>query len=157
MPLPSEATLWSFPDAPLRQPSGFSLKQGRAVRTDQISDWDFLAWMAEGEGGEAQFRPRAVVLEDGSDAGLQRVDAGFEELEEAPEDGYVTDAPVRADSGAVYAARSRQDPDVRTLRCFRFAKLEVLSVDRKAGTVTVRHVVNPNCEDRDLTPGPPDT
>lgn len=155
MPLPSEATLWSFRDAPLRQPSAFSLKQGRAVRTDQVSEWDFVGWLT-GE-GEAQFRPRALLLEDGSEAGLQRVDVGFEQLEEAPEEGYVTDAPVRADSGAVYAARSRQDPDVRRLQCFRYAKLEVLSVDREAGNVTVRHVVNPNCQDRDLTPGPPDT
>lgn len=143
---PSEAVLFDFRTAELRQPSAFDVISTRAVRTDQTSGWDFLV---EADRGTFLFRPRSVVLDESSTAGLQRMDVSFEELSMAPEGGYVTDDPVPAEEGAVYAARSRQ----RSAGCLRFLKLEVLAVDPEAGSLDVRFLGNPNCGRRTLVAG----
>lgn len=148
---PGTATLHDFRGDALRSPSAFDIITPRAVRTDQTSGWDFLfAISAE---GEPQFRPRGLIVEGDSEAGLQRVDRSFEQVEMAPEEGYVTDAPTAVESGAVYVAVSRQDPGFRRSRCRRFMKLEVQSLDLQDGTVEFRFLGNPNCEDRILIPG----
>lgn len=149
---PSEATLVSLEDGTLRDPSAFDVTGPAPVRTDQTSEWDFL--LDRSAAGSLQFSPRNVVLDTDSPAGLQRVESSFEELTVAPESGYVTDEPVPVESGAVYVARSRPDPNVR-ITCFRFLKLEVLSVDPGAGRVTFRHLGNPNCGRRTLEAGAP--
>lgn len=151
-PVPTTVSVSDFRAGPLREPSAFSVEEGRAVRVDQSSNWDFVYFQAEG--GAPQLRPRGMILQEPSDAGLQRVESSFEGLTEAPEEGYVTDAPVAADSGAVIAFRSRQDPDFGGLRCRRFGKLEVTSVDPEVRTITFRHIINPNCGNRDVNARP---
>lgn len=151
-PLPSEplsTALVDFRTGELDEPSAFRISSARPALPHQDSDWDFVYWVTEGD--EPQFRARSVVIDDSSDAGLNRVEASFEGLEEAPAEGYVTDEPVPIDPGAVYAVRSRQDPRVG-IQCRRYGKLEVTEVDPAAGTVEFRHLVNPNCEERNLEP-----
>lgn len=143
---PSETVLFDFRTSELRQASAFDVNAGRAVRTDQSSGWDFLL---ELDDGTFVFRPRSVVLDENSTAGLQKVSAGFEELSMAPEGGYVTDDPVPVEAGAVYAARSRQ----QSAGCLRFLKLEVLEADAQAGSVGIRFLGNPNCGRRTLVAG----
>lgn len=152
-PVPDEAattTLFDFQTSGLRDPSAFDVIGRRAIRIDQSSGWDFLV-AATGDGHE--FRPRSLVLDVTAASGLQRFDGTFEELRVAPEGGYVTDAPVPVEVGAVYAARSRQDPGIRGFSCLRFLKLEVVSVDEPAGAVSIRHIGNPNCGRRTLIAG----
>lgn len=146
---PLRAALADFRTGDLDAPSAFQLSSATPVRPHQTSNWDFVYWVSDE--GEAQFRPRTLVVGDSSEAGLNRVESSLEGLQRAPADGYVTDEPVPIDSGAVYAVRSRQDPRAR-VRCRRFGKLEVTGVDPEAGTVEFRHLVNPNCEDRNLKP-----
>ena len=55
--------------------------------------------------------------------------------------------------GDVFAARSRRDPAFGSVRCRHFAKIEVLGIDPDEGTVSLLHLVNPNCEKRTLVPG----
>lgn len=147
---PSMATLTSLEDGSLRDASAFDVTGPAAVRTDQTSEWDFA--VRRTEGGGLAFAPRNLVLEESSAAGLQRMEQGFGELTEAPGGGYVTDETVALDSGAVYAVRSRRDPAV-ALSCFRFMKMEVLSVDRAGGAVTIRYLGNPNCGRRTVEAG----
>lgn len=148
-PEPFQAALADFRTGELGAPSAFQLANATPVRPHQTSNWDFVYWVSDG--GEPQFRPRTLVVEDSSEAGLSRVESTLEGLQRAPEEGYATDAAVPIDSGAVYAVRSRQDPRAR-IRCRRYGKLEVTGVDPEAGTVEFRHLVNPNCEDRNLKP-----
>lgn len=152
-PLPVEPTTVSLSDfrtGSLGAATAFQLSDSRAVLPSQTSDWDFVFWATEG--GDPQFRPRDMIASGASNAGLAPVEVSFSSLEEAPASGYRTDQPVPADSGAVYAVRSRQDPRLG-LTCRRYAKIEVISVDADAGSVTFRHLVNPNCEARNLLPG----
>lgn len=141
----SEATLHDFRTSELRQASAFDVTAPGAVRTDQTSGWDFLLGL---ENGTFRFRPRSVVLDESSSAGLQEMSTTFEELSMAPEGGYVTDEATTVEEGSVYAARSRQQG-----ACLSFAKLEVLAVDAGAGSVTIRFLANPNCGRRTLVAG----
>lgn len=146
---PFRAALADFRTGELDAPSAFQVLNARPVRPHQTSNWDFVYWVTDD--GEPQFRPRSVVVEGSSDAGLVRLDVDLDELNEAPAEGYVTDEPLPIDSGAVYAVRSRQDAR-SGFRCRRYGKLEVTGVRPGPGTVTFRHLVNPNCEDRNLKP-----
>lgn len=153
-PLPPEPTtvsLGDFRTAPLDARTAFRMSERVPVPPNQVPDWDFAFWVTEA--GAPQFRPRGTIVDGTSEAGLAPVDDGFGALSEAPLDGYVTAEPVPVDSGEVYAVRSRPDPTVRATTCRRYGKIEVTSVDPEDGTVTFRHLVNPNCEQRDLTPG----
>lgn len=147
---PSETVLHDFRSSRIIDRSGFDVVTANPVRVDQTSSWDFVFFVADG--GVEQFRPRSVIAEGDFASGLQRVESTFEGLETAPGDGYVAGAPVPVEEGAVYAARSRQDPNVRR-RCRHFMKLEVLSVSPSEGTVSFRYLWNPNCEQRILVPG----
>lgn len=147
---PGEATLFDFASSSLRDPSAFDAVTTSRVRPDQSPEWDFL-FAIRGD-GTAELRPRNVVFGEGSDAGLQRMDRSFSDVGQAPEGGYRTDRPVAVDVGDVLAGRSRQDPAFR-IGCRHFFKLEILSLDATAGTVTFQHLVNPACERRNLVPG----
>jgi hypothetical protein len=149
---PGEVTLFDFEGSGLTEPSAFDAVDGRAVRTDQTSGWDFL-FVVPGS-GEAEFRPRNAVLAEDVDAGIQKVDRAFDDIAEAPESGYVTDEPVTVAEGDVLVGRSRQDPSFR-ITCEHFFKLEVTELDTGAGTVTLRHIINPACGRRNLTAGSP--
>lgn len=147
---PGQATVFDFGRSPVRDPSAFDAVRTRAARPDQTTDWDFL--VAVPEDGPAELRPRNAVVEDGSDAGLQISELAFDDVDEAPEGGYTTDAPVTVAEDDVLVGRSRQDPAFG-INCRHFFKLEVTSVDAAAGTLTLRHLTNPACERRNLVPG----
>lgn len=152
-PLPLEPTTVSLADyrtGQLGEATAFQLGDSRTVLPSQTSDWDFVFWVTDASA--PQFRPRDMIASGDSDAGLAPVDVDFDALEEAPESGYRTNEPVSAEVGAVYAVRSRQDPRLG-LTCRRYAKIRVASVDTAAGTVTFDHLVNPNCQSRNLLPG----
>ena len=147
---PSETTIFDFRSSSVRDPSAFDIVEGRPVRTDQSTGWDFL--FALQTDGTARLRPRNQVLGSGAASGLQPVQSSFEDLDEAPEGGYVTGSAVAVEEGDVLAGRSRQDPSFG-IGWQHFMKMEVLTVDRDAGTLTFRHLINPACDRRNLVPG----
>lgn len=154
LPLPDEtdeAVLFNLWSDAVTDPAAFDVISRVAVRTDQSSGWDFLFEVAED--GSATLWPRGAVVEDGTDAGLRPLDVPFDALDEAPEFGYVTRDSLPVAVGDVFAVRSRRDPVYGSIRCRRFGKIEVLSIDSAEGTLTFEYLINPNCERRFLVPG----
>lgn len=148
---PGEITLADFGTADVREPVAFDVVRTAGVHPAQDASWDLL--FALGDGGAAELRPRGAETEgESSAAGLQTVDRAFDRLDSAPEGGYATRSPVAVEEGDVLAGRSRQDPNF-AITCRHFFKLEVLSVDADARTITLRHLINPACERRNLVPG----
>lgn len=147
-----EATLSDFETASPRTATAFDAVAARPARPAQTSAWDFV--FAIGSDGSPELRPRGVIVgeERGTRPGLQVVDRSFSDLQTAPDQGYVTDAPVEVGAGDVLAGRSRQDPSFG-INCPHFYKLEIVEVDREEGSVTFRHLVNPACSRRNLVPG----
>ena len=146
---PTEVTLADFRTSPLVEPSAFSWILVQEVRTDLTSQWDF-AFALEAD-STARLFPRASVLELPSTAGLQIVPETFEQLTEAPADGYITEEPVSVRVGDVLAAVSRRQ--CSSLNLVRFGKLEILDIDVIEGKLTFKQLANPNCENRSLVPG----
>jgi hypothetical protein len=148
----TEITLYDFRTSDLTSPSAFDILAGSAIRTDITSGWDFLYYVTAN--GTMQLRPRDMVLSDqpASGQGIQKVSDSFEQLTEAPADGYVTDKAVAISVGDVLAVVSRTNPGY-SVRCRYFMKMEILSADAAAGTMTFRYLSNPNCEQRILAPG----
>ena len=154
IPIPDEARearLVDVSTGELADPSAFDVITAEAVRTDQSSGWDFLFQVAEG--GSTVLWPRGAVTGEDLDAGLKASTLTFDGLREAPEAGYTNLESVPVAVGDVFAVQSRRDPAYGSARCRRFAKLEVLEIDVDEGTISFRHLVNPNCEKRKLVPG----
>ncbi len=154
IPVPDEAreaTLTNFRGGDVLQPSAFDVLAAEPVRTDQISAWDFVVEVF-GD-GTALLWPRSAITEEDLESGLRLADVSFDDLRTAPESGYTTSGPVVAAEGDVLSMRSRRDPAFGSFRCRRYGKTEILSIDVSEGTMTMRHLVNPNCEKRTLVPG----
>lgn len=154
VPVPDEsreATLVDISGGPITQPSAFDVLIEDVVRTDQTPGWDFV--LEYYPDGKAVLWPRNAIVEEDGDSGLQLVAETFDGLTAAPENGYVQTKRVPINVGDVLAVRSRRDPLYGSVRCRRFAKIEVLTMDTAEGSMTFRHLVNPNCEKRSLVPG----
>ena len=148
---PTEVMLSDLVTGSLLDPSGFDMVSRTIVRTDQVSGWDFVFFVDPQQG--ASLRTRGSYLqEEDSEPGVQVVTESFEDLTTAPEDGYEVLDPVRISTGDVFAARSRYDPALGGLRCRYYGKFEVEAIDEVAGSMTMIHLINPNCEDRNLDP-----
>jgi len=146
---PSEADLVNFAGDDILDPSAFDILDASDKRTDQVPGWDFVFQLGP---DTVALRPRSEVTTDSVLSGLQQVPVSFEELTAAPSDGYITEEPVPIKVGDVLAGRSRRDPTF-SVRCLRYGKFQVLAIDADAGTVTLLHLVNPNCEQTSLIPG----
>lgn len=154
LPLPEEVEaveLTDFNTGSLLDPSAFDLITRTVIRTDQNSGWDFVFYVDETEG--PLLVSRGVYTEDeDSEPGIQVVLSSFEDLTEAPDNGYAILDPIQIAVGDVVASRSRQDLSYGSLRCRYFGKFSVDAIDATKGTVTLSHLVNPNCENRNLDP-----
>lgn len=147
IPEPLETELVDFEEGDLVDPAAYDMLSGTAVRTDQTSGWDFL--FVVDDGGGPALLPRSGLLDDDSSAGIQPDDGPFDTLEQAPEDGYSTTELVPIEPGDVLTLVSRRNRRV-SVRCRVYGKLEVQSIEGTPAVLTVRIVVNPNCENRRL-------
>jgi len=149
---PTEATLFNFRDGNVRNASAFDILASSPVRLDSSTRWDFVFIMQSD--GTALLRPRATIIEvDRSDAGLLEVIVTFDEIQSAPITGYNRMRAVPIEVGDVLVMQSQRDAILEPTRCRRYGKMEILAIDAAAGTVTFKHLINPNCENRNLVPG----
>jgi hypothetical protein len=149
---PTEAELFDFLDQDVRNPSAFDILGASPVRLDSNTRWDFIFQVRQD--GRAQLRPRGVIIGvNTTDAGLIELTVPFDEVQSAPAGGYERLRAITIEEGDVLAMQSQRDANLEPVRCRRYGKLEVLSIDQAAGTVMFRHLINPNCENRNLVPG----
>ena len=149
VPQPAEADLHDFVSSSLLDPSAFDLFARGAIRTDQITTWDFLFVVDPALG--PTLVGRGAALDSESDAGIQLMSFEFDDLTEAPDNDYIVDQPVPVSVGDVFAVRSRQSSSI-SFRCRLFGKMEILAIEGSPAVATVRFVVNPNCEQRGVEP-----
>ena len=149
VPGPEEVELHDFATGSLLDPAAFDMFNRSAVRTDRSNAWDFVFSVERGMGPTLQARESIIGLD--SDAGLQTSNSEFDLLDKAPDSGYTRREPIPIAVGSVLAVRSRQTLSFRT-RCRVFGKLEIVSIEGTPATVTIRYVVNPNCEQREIEP-----
>lgn len=136
------------------QPGAFDFyNRARVVVEDTYRGQPFLFDMAVSEqNGEMVLLPAGVFATFSIAPGIAMDSSGttFEDLDKAPRDGYVTDAPVPVRLDVVYAVRSRSDGS----GCSRYGKFEILEADPQ-GVLTFRQIRNNLCNDRELIPPDP--
>jgi hypothetical protein len=154
-------SLHSLIGTPISTPSAFSITANAAVRTDQTSAFDFAYNLETAPDGTPRhlFLPlRVLGLSGGGSVqpGLQPATAPFDAITKAVSNGYTTNDTVPFVVGDRFYIRSRSGSDVcPSLGVPLYGKLEVLSVDDAARTVTFRVLTDNNCGYRSLEPGLP--
>ncbi len=145
-------TLGALIGTPVSVPSAYSIPDGRVVRTDQSTSFDFVYLVADG-------RPMLAGLgaiglgTSSADPGIQKSTLAFDALINPPTGGYLTTDSLQIGVGDVIVARSRV--------CYgygvpQYAKLEVLELNATQGTVKLKVMANLNCGYRSLAPGIPE-
>jgi hypothetical protein len=147
-------SLYALVGTPITTPSAYAIEGSRRVRTDISIDFDF-AYNVEPDGRRV-FVPRAVlgISETSVNPGFQARTEAFEDIREAPSNGYITDRVVPIAAGERYVVRSRIT--CVTIGVPKYAKLEIISFDDVARTVSFRILTNDNCGFKGLEPGLPD-
>ena len=147
-------TLGALEGTPIATPSGFGIQAG-PVRTDQSVDFEFAYNVRRLDNGTYQrvFLPRAALGIVGTTAnpGLQKREESFDDITEAPSNGYVSDSAVPIALGDRFIVRSRVV--CSSLGVPLYGKLEILAF--QDSTVTFRTLIDENCGYKDLLPGLP--
>lgn len=147
-----DVVLGSLTNTPLSIPSGYSIPDAQAVRTEISSAFDF-AYVINGAGEHFLVPLDALGLgSSGFNPGLIRSEVSFEAIEEAPVNGYTTSDSVAVAVGDVLVARSRI---VCSLGVPQYVKLEVMEINDELSTIRLRTMPNVNCGFRALLPGIP--
>jgi hypothetical protein len=148
-------TIWALNGTALTDPSGFSIPDRVAVRTDQSAAFDF-AFNIDNS-GKPVFLPIDLLglgAVSGTNPGLLLTPIPFDSIRSAVTgDAYVTDDTVNVVVGNTFYARSRIV--CSTLSVPMYGKIEVLSIDPDARSVTFRFLVDNNCGYLGLEPGFP--
>jgi hypothetical protein len=148
--------LWALNGTPIGTPSALDLLTGLVIRPELGASFD-LAFDID-SAGTAQLI-QSGVLGLGGISGLLETERAFDDVLRAPVDDYVIDTPFALAVGDVLVARSRSTSggcSVLVGSLPRYAKIEVLTVDTVARTVSLQIMVNLNCGYRDLVEGVPD-
>jgi hypothetical protein len=148
-------TLYALVGTAVGTPSAYALEGNRQVRTDLSVDFDF-AYNIEADGRHV-FLPRAALGIDTAasvNPGLLTRSETFEGIITAPSNGYITDQVVPIALGDRFAVRGRVT--CLSIGVPKYGKLEVLSFDDAARTVTFRVLTDDNCGFKGLQPGLPD-
>lgn len=146
-------TIGALLSTPVGTASGFRVSGASLVRTDLSSSYDFL-YDIDAVVGPAFYPAEITGVIPPSDAnpGLLLTTTPFDSIHSAKSNGYVTDAVVPVDSGSVLYLRSAVSCGIGVPN---YGKLEVLSIDTAAHTLTFQVLVNDNCGYRGLDVGIP--
>ncbi len=147
-------TLYALEQTPVGTASAYALEGSRQVRTDLSIDFDF-AYNVE-QGGQHVFLPRATLGIDSLASvkpGFQASTESFDGITTAPSNGYTTDSVIAIAAGERYVVRGRVT--CVSLGLPKYGKLEVVSFDDVARSVTFRILTDDNCGFKGLQPGLP--
>ena len=146
-------TLSAARDTDLAVASGFSVSLAHEVRTENSSNFDFV-YNIDGAGKPVFLTTQVlgVISSTSIHPGFQKSTWQFDSIETAPINNYITEDTIHAATGQVWYIRS-------ALVCSGisspyYGKLEVLSIDSLASTITFRTLINQNCGYHSLRVGP---
>ena len=149
-------TIGSLTGSPVSVPSAYSVADGNVVRTDITAAFDF-AYNVDATGQHVFLTLEVMRLATANQAGpgLQYTSQSFDQVSQAPSNGWITSDTIVVDSGSVLLLRSRII--CGGLGVPLYGKLEVLSIDDTPGneTITFKALSNENCGYKSLLPGLP--
>ena len=148
-------TLAAVTGTPVGQPSGFDMVSNLVVWTHLPQPFDMVFDISTASSNI--FKP-ALLVGLVNEAGLLPSSLPFDSITTAPEEDYVSDAPLPVQLGSTFIGQSRLSNQNCTLGSLpRYGKFHVLAIDTDARTITLELLVNENCAYRSLEPGIPET
>jgi hypothetical protein len=155
---PLDGTLYDLVAGPIDRASAYNIVSGRGfgvprtVRVDQSDQWDIAFAILD---GQPVWLPRGYFEALEPSSGVLELARAFDEVTTAPADKtlYEAENPVPITVGNTYVIRSRNDPTL-SLPCRIYAKIGVEAIQRNPDRIDFIVLWNPNCDRRDLTPGP---
>jgi hypothetical protein len=148
-------TLAAVTGTPVAQPSAYDMVNKLVVHTTVQQPFDMVFDI--NPSGSTIFEP-ALLVHLENEAGLLPSSLPFDSITTAPEEDYVSEAPLPVQLGSTFIGQSRLSNQNCTLGSLpRYAKFHVLEIDTDARTVTLELLVNQNCAYRSLEPGIPET
>jgi hypothetical protein len=147
-------SVFALEGTPVTAPSGYSISDGRPVRTDQRSDFDFAFNFGPGD-VPWLLPPGALGLaQDLSlEPGILEPSNDFDDIRIAQLNGYRTSDTVTVSIGQTLLARSRI---ACALGVPVYMKLRIVAFDLAERSLTFEALANRNCGYRGLQPGLPD-
>ena len=148
--------LYSLRGTPVPTASAFDIVRGFPARMEAGDDFDFAFDFNDGD--SATIVP-GQALGIPVESGVQIHGGAFDDLILGPLEDYIEDSVITVDVNTVFAARSRLAIDFCPTflgALPRYAKFDVIAIDRTAGTITLAYMVNFNCGYRSLEPGIPE-
>ncbi|MFL5509886.1 MAG: hypothetical protein ACJ79J_09885 [Gemmatimonadaceae bacterium] len=155
-------SIFALSGSPPSYPSGIALVSRQPVKVDGFANFD-IAFDIDASGNAVIYPVKLVVTSPGGSrpVGLQKVAAPFDQVTEAPKDGYKTDLAVVLAPGETVAIQSPHNttgdicqfainPNI-------FAKVAVDSVNLASRTLYLRLGLDPNCGFRSFAEGIPTT
>ena len=147
--------LHALRSTPVPSASAFDIVGGFLARIELGDQFDFA--FDFGDSDEAIMIP-GQTLGIPVESGVQPLDQAFDDVLLGPLDDYVEDSIISVEVGTVFAGRSRLAADFCSTflgALPRYAKFEVLAIDRVEDSITLKYLVNFNCGYRSLEPGLP--
>lgn len=155
--------MYAVNGTPIDKPSGYLLASRLPIRLGiDITTFNFDFLYRIDTTGARQFVPFTAIAPAPSNpststtgrAGFVETTTAFAAITEGLQTGYVVDKPVTLEVGKVMYARSAL-PNGCFLGLPYYAKIEILSFDPAARSVTFQILVDINCGYRGLEPGLP--
>ncbi|MBT8488045.1 MAG: hypothetical protein HKN72_17170 [Gemmatimonadetes bacterium] len=151
---PDTVQLYSLARPELNLVSAFNFLQNLPVRVENpnsTGSWDIAV---DTRGGQIVFLPPGALNVGGAARIATLASMSLDDVTQAPSDTllYVRDQAVPVEMGDVYIIRTNRQAGSFGRSCVYYAKVEAVSIDAGAGTLTFREVTNPVCNDRDLVP-----
>jgi hypothetical protein len=137
-------------------PAGLSLANRTVVRIDGVFDFD-LAFDINSAGQVVVLPVHKVgsSLNGNRFLGFKRGGVSYDQLSEAPKNGYTGDSTMVITLGAGLAIQSQSPSCVYSITPYTFAKITIDSVNPVKRMLYGRALINLNCGLRQLTPGLP--
>ncbi|MFI5236041.1 MAG: hypothetical protein ACHQXA_10040 [Gemmatimonadales bacterium] len=137
----------------LSTPSAFSVANNTTVKTWQSTNFDFAYDLRAGKHELLPLQALGFVPVRSTNPGLFLASVPFDSIKTAPLNGYIFDSAQVVAPDDVYYARSAIV--CSTTGTPSYGKLEILSFDDSAKTITFKVLADINCDYHDLTLGLP--
>lgn len=147
-------TVFAVTGTPVIAPAALSTIRHEAVRIETTRDFDIVFDI--NQAGEVVLYPVQLVGGSQGTTGIQKASQSFDDILEAPRDGYVTDSATIVTVGEVVLIEAQPVACAGTINPWIYSKLVVDEIDVATRSVVVRMVVDPNCGFRSLDEGIPE-
>ena len=153
-------TVYALQGTEISLPSGYDVAGMTLARTDRGDPFDITFDIDDA--GLARIFPQGALGLD-PQSGVIRADRPFDDIQEAPTEGYSLDSSLVVDLDSTFVVRSRgfsgsgafngDDCPFFIGALPRYGKFRVIVLDRTARFITMESLVNVNCGYRGLQPG----